>query len=355
MRAVIKWIMHDITVRKSLADRMLASIRFSYINTSDFLTELDKCKDVVYLKERFEACQVFKSDKSLLSGAFSLSFESNIGKDGSQKFPELVSMQHIPRKSYRPKIILTGGVSSYRNSIIDWCDNYDLFAHSWSQSNRLAISRSGHCMVHFDHRLLFLIGGQRSPDEFLNSVEIYDSADDRFRPTPSTQSLLKARKWFNAVQYGRNVYVVGGYSGDGPLDSIETYSPKTANSSWTSFAALDVAIFSFGSVVLGQELFISGGVINSSNSEELRSFCFKSKKVSQRSSMHLKRSQHCLVAVKDCLYAIGGRNCSEGVLKSVERYSIMDVSITFNFDFLSHQKSQIAANNVNLKQRKLSC
>ena len=325
MRAVVKWIMHDITSRKSFADRMLSSIRFSYISSSDFLFELDKCKDVAYLKERFEVCQVFRSDKSPIANVNgALDSSCTVGAKENPKFPELVSMQHIPRKSYRPRILITGGVSSYRNCIVDWIEQYDLFTHSWSQCNRLATSRSGHALVQFDNRFTYLIGGQRSPEEILNSVEILDLAEDKFKAT--SYSLLKPRKWFNAVQYGRSLYVIGGYSPSGPLDSIECFNPKSANNpGWTLYSSLDVSIFSFASVVVGQELFVSGGVVNNGNSDALRVFCFKTKKMSSRASMHSKRSQHCLVAVRDCLYAIGGRNCTDGVLNSVERYSIIEV------------------------------
>jgi len=159
--------------------------------------------------------------------------------------------------------------------------------------------------------------------EILGSVEILDVPEDRFKPAP--YSLLRPRKWFNAVQYGRSLYVIGGYAPTGPLENIETFNPKAANNpGWTNFASLDVPIFAFGSVVIGQELFISGGVVNNGNSDGLKVFCFKSKKTTTRAAMHCKRSQHCMVAVNDTIYAIGGRNCTDGVLSSVERYSIME-------------------------------
>ena len=180
MRAVIKWILNDITFRKTFADRMLSSIRFKYISDSAFSVELDKCKDVEYLKERFEAYRAFKNGDASELNTPSVSIKS---RDPKGNFAQLVSLQFLPRKSYRPRILVSGGICEYRNSVIDWVDQYDLFTHSWSECNRMLQFRSGHCLVYHD-KLVYVIGGQTAADHITSTVDVMDPMDYNFKPIP---------------------------------------------------------------------------------------------------------------------------------------------------------------------------
>ena len=227
MRAVIKWIMNDITNRKTFADRMLSSIRFSYISDNAFAVELDKCKDVEYLKERFEACRAFKNgDSSNNIHCPSVSIKAR--EQPKSNFHQLVSAQCLPRKSYRPRILVSGGICEYRNTVIDWVDLYDLFTHSWTQCNRMQRFRSGHSLIYHD-KMVYVIGGQIAADQITTYVDVMDPLDYKFKSIP--YETITGRKWFQTIQHGRDIYILGGYSVNGPLDSIEVFRPKS-KSGW---------------------------------------------------------------------------------------------------------------------------
>ena len=85
------------------------------------------------------------------------------------------------------------------------------------------------------------------------------------------------------------------------------------------------SLFSFGAVLIGNEVYIVGGVENNAHTNEVYTMCIQTRKTTSKASMHAERSQFALAMTRDCLYAIGGRNCNDGILRTVERYCIAEV------------------------------
>ena len=117
---------------------------------------------------------------------------------------------------------------------------------------------------------------------------------------------------------------MGGYSKTGPLNSVETLKLKSPKVKWQTSGKLPISVFASGCASIGKDIFIAGGVVDDEEVNTVIAYNNFNNTTTYKSKMNECRSQFPLVALGYNLYAIGGRNSTDGVLCSVERYSVQD-------------------------------
>ena len=91
----------------------------------------------------------------------------------------------------------------------------------------------------------YAIGGS-SDDDYLDTAEKYDPANDRWTPIASMGS---PRCYLASVVINGFIYVMGGYDGDwNALDTAEKYDPATDR--WTPIGSMGSARWCLASVAL---------------------------------------------------------------------------------------------------------
>ena len=103
---------------------------------------------------------------------------------------------------------------------------------------------------------LVVMGGYNSDDEWLSSVEMWDSRTQQWSSFPSMRD---ARSDFAAVAVGSKVYVFGGYDGRTTLKSTEVLDLEDLSSGWQAFASMTQSRMSFSAAAIGQFIYITGG------------------------------------------------------------------------------------------------
>ena len=116
---------------------------------------------------------------------------------------------------------------------------------------------------------------------------------------------MTGRKWFQAISHGRDIYIIGGYSFNGPVDTIEVFRPKS-KTGWKPSGKLKGTLYAFGAVLIGSEIYFVGGVENRQHTKEVYTMCIQSRKYTSKAPMHAERSQFGLVMARDCRYTV---NC----------------------------------------------
>src|SRR5215469_5647467 len=166
---------------------------------------------------------------------------------------------------------------------------------------------------------LYAIGGFDGHGHALNTVEIYDFANN----TWSNGTPMPTPRGYLAVVAGTdgNVYAIGGTDGQQPLTTVEVYNPS--KNSWSEFAPLNIAR-SHLAATLGPEdvIYAAGGIGTTGaylNSVEIAAV--GGTVWGEFVPMATPRSDFGLALGADSfLHAAGGKN-SPGALNSIEGFN----------------------------------
>lgn len=101
---------------------------------------------------------------------------------------------------------------------------YDTDSHTWTARGPASVARNGHSCASIGNDF-FVIGGRNhriSSPERLNVMERYSTDVDTWK---DEGSIPTARYWFTSNLVGENIYIMGGYGGEGDtsgkLNSVE--------------------------------------------------------------------------------------------------------------------------------------
>ena len=148
LRSIGNWLCHNFENREPHLRSILLLLRGPQVPTVLFTREL----------ERWESERARDAVSSYL--------DKNCGYDVLLTVPISDDMdrdswlctQHTKRTYNRERMYVVGGVSGYRDTIVDWVDEYDTFVERWACGNSRPLRpRSGHALTALVDRM-FLIG-----------------------------------------------------------------------------------------------------------------------------------------------------------------------------------------------------
>jgi len=163
------------------------------------------------------------------------------------------------------RIVVAGGFNGSSDADFDGYSSiveaYDLDTQRWSTLAPLQTPRRGLTLVSSDDSL-YAIGGFLAGDAFLNTIEKYDAANDRWQ---TIMWPIASRTWTAAAVVGGRIILSGGYNHSGFLGLVESIDPRTGSvcrpaALHTPRAWLAAVPFNSGVLTLGGE--DSGGYGN---------------------------------------------------------------------------------------------
>ncbi|XP_046557768.1 actin-binding protein IPP-like [Haliotis rubra] len=170
-------------------------------------------------------------------------------------------------------------------------ERYDTFHHLWHGIPCMKNARSGHGVTVLD-RKIYVIGGEN--DALINdSVECYDPAINKWSTLPN---LNYPRCGLGVCSFKNYLFAFGGWIGSEIGNTIERYDFQT--DAWVIIGQLEVPRFAMG--VVEHEAM--------SGRDSVTCTCPAGMSV--------------VAAIDDYIYAVGGWNENHGSLASVEKYSI---------------------------------
>ncbi|XP_041841561.1 kelch-like protein 33 [Melanotaenia boesemani] len=151
---------------------------------------------------------------------------------------------------------------------------------------------------------LYVVGGCYfyTKDDIMKSAYSYDPARDIWKRLADMQ---EARSNFSVVVLEECLYAIGGDKEiNTNIDSVEMYNQDT--DSWSYVQPLDQALSGYAAAALNKGVFISGG-FNCKYVCLVSMFFYHPKRGTiYLADMTHDRAQHCMEALKGCLYVAGG-------------------------------------------------
>jgi N-acetylneuraminic acid mutarotase len=164
--------------------------------------------------------------------------------------------------------------------------------------------------------LIYAIGGGSSSPDFLNTVEVYNPANNSWT---TAAPMPTARDGLAAAAVNGLIYAIGGLSGSGSLNTVEVYNP--ASNSWTTAAPMPTARWGVAAAAVNGLIYAIGGFGSGSsylNTVEVYNPATNS--WSTAAAMPTARAELAADALNGLVYAIGGSNGSS-YLNTVEVYN----------------------------------
>ncbi|XP_050336104.1 kelch-like protein 5 isoform X1 [Bactrocera neohumeralis] len=119
-------------------------------------------------------------------------------------------------------------IGGYKNcATLNVVRSWNIRNKTWQNFPGMIQARRAHCVVELDDKI-YAIGG--CEDRALSSVERYTTSDG----WEFVNSLIVERLHAGAVTLNGKIYIMGGYSRNGDLKSVECYNPDS--NTWTSCA-----------------------------------------------------------------------------------------------------------------------
>lgn len=174
--------------------------------------------------------------------------ETNQWKDMA---PMLKTASSFGLASIGGYLFAVGGPSQKYN-----VQQYDPKSNSWCFGKPMKIQRDDHCLVAFQGKYLFAIGGHTLPTQSLYSVEKYDLQSDTWE---DVAELNIGRIESSAVALGDKIFVVGGYGGANQhaIKSCEVFN--TSANQWSLIASTNLPRRAAGIAVVMGKVYIFGG------------------------------------------------------------------------------------------------
>ncbi|MEE6499919.1 hypothetical protein FKM82_003636 [Ascaphus truei] len=201
--AVIRWISHDLEIRK---------VHMKEVTSSLWVTGLDPS----YLREQM-------LNEPLVREIIREC--SNIPLSQPQQGE--AQLASFKPRGYSECIVTAGGEERLSRKPVAtvrcMCPLYDRNRQLWIELAQLSIPRINHGVLSAEG-FLFVLGGQNESNETLSSGERYDPDANAWSPLPP---MIEARHSFGVVEIDGVVYVLGGEDGERELTSMESYDGCT--------------------------------------------------------------------------------------------------------------------------------
>ena len=172
----------------------------------------------------------------------------------------------------------------------------------WTTGASMLQSRSSFGCTVF-HNFIFVAGGkvQKSPSQYLRSVECYDVKDDKWIAKPP---LSTEREGCCLVGHQSRIYVLGGRNSIN-LSSIEIFDGFT----WTMGKEMLRSRYDFAAVALSNKLLAIGGSGDDHDYyREVETYDFEEKEWKYIADLNAPRSDHGACVVNGKIYVVGGNN-----------------------------------------------
>lgn len=204
---------------------------------------------------------------------------------------------------YDGKIVLAGGLSN-NNDIIDDVEVYDIRSNSWSSIDDMRRRRRGHVLT-LINGLPCAFAGIRDNNEFVEEMEWYDPGRDDWEETPEDFPLLLVLPFHATLN--NSIYMFGGIF-NFPTDSalVGTAQPNWVFN-WQPLPSLQVARGNGATAVLGDSIFIMGGVTENGTATDLvEKYVISSGQLTTGPTLPAARVGMSAVTYNDAIYLIGG-------------------------------------------------
>ncbi|KAL0968218.1 hypothetical protein UPYG_G00263950 [Umbra pygmaea] len=317
LHAVLQWLSHG-PDRSAHASHLLSHIRFPLIPADDLVERVLPAirallpseagwemlvKEALNYHTRTSAQPVLQTGRSTLRGG-------------------------------EERLLLVGGEVSERGEELTvdvrWLDGD---SGEWMVETQIPAQRSHHCVAVMGG-FIFIAGGSSSLDEASNLLYRYNPRDNQWlKCSPMNQRRVD----FYLGVVGEYLIAVGGRNDNGVLSSVEMYNPT--DDCWTYVAGLPRLTFGHAGTSHKGVVYISGGHDYQIGPyrRDVMSYDPQGGDVwVERPAMSSARGWHCMAALHQLVYAIGGSNDREG---SMERFDILEVEA---FDVHSEQWTRVA-------------
>jgi N-acetylneuraminic acid mutarotase len=155
------------------------------------------------------------------------------------------------------KIYVLGGIND-KEEPLSTVEVYNPANNDWTSKMSMLIPRSGFATAVYGGKI-YVFGGNISSG-FVGNAEVYDPESNSWA---TVASMPTPRAYLSANVVGDKIYLIGGekYSSTSPYH-VETginecYDPVT--DTWTTRTALPTGVYSFGSAVADNKIYIIGG------------------------------------------------------------------------------------------------
>jgi uncharacterized repeat protein (TIGR01451 family) len=150
------------------------------------------------------------------------------------------------------KVLTAGGYNGF--SWLAGCEIFDAAVGTWSATDSLVTSRSGHTGFLLADVKVLVTGGYNSL--YLASTEVYDSTTGHWSPGGSLHAARSVHT--GTLLPNGKVLVAGGYDGSGYLTSMEVYDPETKSWATTGNMAFPRSNFTATTLTNGKVLIVGG-------------------------------------------------------------------------------------------------
>ena len=131
---------------------------------------------------------------------------------------------------------------------------FDTINKKWGETI-IRTKRSGFSVVEFLGKVWIVGGCERGRGKILNTTEVFDPVT--LTMTLSQVEMVQARCWHKVIVYNDKMFVFGGFSLNGALNSVEMYSPET--NTFVMMAPMRIPRYEFGCCRVGNLVYVIGG------------------------------------------------------------------------------------------------
>jgi N-acetylneuraminic acid mutarotase len=181
--------------------------------------------------------------------------------------PMLTPRQHINGAVVDGKIYIIGGLMDFKNSSApsDWSyknisdknEVYNPSTNTWEERAPMPTRRHGAFITAVNGKI-FVIGGMGDENDIWKSLSVVEMYDPETNTWETKKSLPESRDGFGISVINDKIYVIGGFSISGVVNTVRVYD--TQLDSWsmsTEFPNLENG--SAGCASVGNKIFVIGG------------------------------------------------------------------------------------------------
>lgn len=297
--AVMRWVYHDVEVRKHAIPEIMSHVRLPFVSTQFLSGNVEQ--EVLIQNEG--QCQLYIQE--------AYTYKQSPGKRSQLKY----SPRAKPRKpsGLQDSILLVGGMC--KNHPLSTVEQYELESNHWTVLSHLETARFGVAAC-FHNGCLYAIGGYNNSLGYLDTVECYNVKDNTWK---KTAPMLQPRRYHAVhVLYGL-IYAVGGQDSRGILSTTECYNSDTDQ--WSSVQSMNTKRMYHGLAEMDGLLFAVGGHSGPARLCSVERYDPSSDAWTNVHPMSIPRTVAGIASLGGSIYAVGGYD-GKAYLNSVESYDI---------------------------------
>jgi DNA-binding CsgD family transcriptional regulator len=178
---------------------------------------------------------------------------------------------------------------------------YDLKSNTWAPGGAPKPTAVGIAAAAAIGKRVYVSGGMLSNDTPTNRFEALDTEAGTWTTLAALPLALAGHA---ATALGDRIYVVGGYSAAGP--NVDTFEYDPAGNTWRRRAALPTARGLLAAAALASRIYVVGGQIDGQERSDCEAYSPVDDVWTACARMTLRRSAFGLAASAGALYAVGG-------------------------------------------------